>query len=82
MSCGAGCRRGSDLALLWLRCRPAATAPIQPLAWEPPYAKGAALRKVVTRGLLGMEEWRWEQREDIAQRAQNLAKEDEYVLGI
>ena len=25
-----------DLALLWLWCRPAAIAPIQPLAWEPP----------------------------------------------
>ena len=24
LSCGVGCRRGSDLALLW--CRPAATA--------------------------------------------------------
>ena len=42
MSCGAGCRRGSDPALLWLWCRPAATAPIGPLAWEPPYAAGAA----------------------------------------
>ena len=30
----------SDLALLW--CRPVATAPIRPLAWEPPYAVGAA----------------------------------------
>ena len=29
--------------LLWLWCRPAATPPIQPLGWEPPYAKGAAL---------------------------------------
>ena len=28
---------------LW--CRPAATAPIGPLAWEPPYAKGTALEK-------------------------------------
>ena len=27
-----------DLALLWLWCRPAATALIGPLAWEPPYA--------------------------------------------
>ena len=27
---------------LWYR--PAATAPIQPLAWEPPYAMGAALK--------------------------------------
>ena len=37
MSCGVGCRRGSDLALLWLWGRPAAAAPIQPLAWELPY---------------------------------------------
>ena len=29
-----------DLALLWLWCRLAATAPIQPLAWELPYATG------------------------------------------
>ena len=42
MSCGVGCRRGSDPALLWLRRRPVATAPIRPLAWEPPYAAGAA----------------------------------------
>ena len=28
------CRRGLDLALLWLWCRPAAIAPIGPLAWE------------------------------------------------
>jgi len=31
-----------DPALLWLWCRPVATAPIRPLAWEPPYAVGAA----------------------------------------
>ena len=31
--------------LLWLWCRPAAVAPIRPLAWEPPYAMGAALKK-------------------------------------
>ena len=31
-----------DPVLLW--CRPAATAPIQPLAWEPPYALGVALK--------------------------------------
>ena len=34
-----------DPALLWLWYRPAATAPIQPLAWEPPYAMGSALKK-------------------------------------
>ena len=42
MSCGVGCRRGSDRVLLWLWCRPEATAPIRPLAWGPPYALGAA----------------------------------------
>ena len=42
MSCSVGHRCGSDPALLWLRCRPAAAAPTGPLAWEPPYAAGAA----------------------------------------
>ena len=40
MSCGVGCRRDSDLVLLSLCC-----ALIRPLAWEPPYAAGAALEK-------------------------------------
>ena len=44
MSCGVGCRPGSDPVLLWLWCRPEAIAPIGLLAWEPPYAAGAALR--------------------------------------
>ena len=34
-----------DLALLWLWCRLAATAPIGPLPWEPPYTTGAALKR-------------------------------------
>ena len=29
----------------WLWCRPAATAPIRSLAWEPPYATGVAIKK-------------------------------------
>ena len=45
MSCGVGGRCGSDLTLLRLWRRLAATAPIRPLAWEPPYAIGAALEK-------------------------------------
>ena len=45
MSCGVGHICGSDLALLWLWCRPAATALIRALAWEPPYAEEAALEK-------------------------------------
>ena len=44
MSCGVGRRRGLDLVLLWLWYRLVATAPIQPLAWEPPYAADAALK--------------------------------------
>ena len=31
--------------LLWLWYRLAAVAPIQPLAWEPPYAMGTALKR-------------------------------------
>ena len=32
--CGVGHKHGSDPALLWLWCRPAAVAPIRLLAWE------------------------------------------------
>ena len=34
-----------DPALLWLWCRPAAIALTGSLAWEPPYAVGAALKR-------------------------------------
>ena len=44
MSCGIGHRRGSDSELLCLWLWLAAVAPIRPLAWEPPYAVGMALR--------------------------------------
>ena len=49
MSCGVGRRRGSDPVLLWLWCRLAATVPIRPLGWEPPYAMRAAPEKTKTR---------------------------------
>ena len=39
-----GCRHGLDPVLLWLWCRLASTAGIQPLAWEPPYAVSTALK--------------------------------------
>ena len=45
MSWGVGCRLGSDLALLWLWRRLAATDWIRPLAWESPCAAGMALEK-------------------------------------
>ena len=44
MSC-VGCTQDSDPALLWLWCKPATVAPIQPLAWELAYAASAALKK-------------------------------------
>ena len=40
-----GHRCGWDLVLLWLWCRPAAVAPVGPLAWEPPYVVGVALKE-------------------------------------
>ena len=38
-------RQLSAPVLLWLWCRSAAVAPIQPLAWELPYAMGIALKR-------------------------------------
>ena len=43
--CSVGHRCGSDPALLWLWYRLAAAALIRPLAWELPYATGAALKR-------------------------------------
>ena len=45
--CELWCRLQTPLGpiLLWLWHRPAATAPIRPLAWEPPYAAGVALKR-------------------------------------
>ena len=47
MSCGVVHRCSSDPSLLWLWCRPAAAAPIRPLAWELPYALSVALEEKV-----------------------------------
>ena len=38
-----------DPALLWLWCRLTVAAPIGPLAWELPYARGAALKSKKTQ---------------------------------
>ena len=45
VSCGVGHRHSSDPILLLLWCRQAAAAPIQPLAWELPYAANLALKR-------------------------------------
>ena len=44
MNCGVGHRCSSDLGFLRPWHRPAATAPIRPIAWEPPFAMGVALK--------------------------------------
>ena len=44
MSCGVGCRCGSDLALLCLWPKLAAVAPIRSLVWGP-YATGVTLKE-------------------------------------
>ena len=54
MRCGVGRRHVSHPKLLWLGCRPAATAPHQPLAWELPYAVGAALKRQETNKAVTM----------------------------
>ena len=53
MSYSVGCRCSSDLTLLWLWCRLAAVAPVRPLAWEPPYAAGAALKRQKKKSPVG-----------------------------
>ena len=45
MNCVVGPRHVSDLVFLWLWHRPAATGPIGPLAWEPPYDTDVALER-------------------------------------
>ena len=50
MSCGAGRRCSLDLALLWLWHRPAATAPIRPLACERPCDKKTKDKKKKKKG--------------------------------
>ena len=52
MSCGVGCRSGSDPELLWLQCRLAGAALIRLPAWEPPYAMHAALKREKKNTLL------------------------------
>ena len=44
LTCGVGCRCGSDPTLLRLWHMLVATVPIQPVPWELPYAMCAALR--------------------------------------
>ena len=55
MRCGVSRRSDLDPELLWLWCRLEATVPIQPLAWEPPYAVVSPQHAAPHRGGLGGE---------------------------
>ena len=50
MSCGVDQSHGSNPALLWLWRMLVAVAPIQPLAWEPPYATTMVLKSKKKKG--------------------------------
>ena len=75
MSCGVGRRRGSDLALLWLWCRLAATAPTGPLACEPPYALAVALKKTKKQKTKNLN-----QRSEKMQRESKTVKQDKIII--
>ena len=57
-----------DLALPWLWCRLAATAPIRPLAWGPPCATGAAQEMA--------------KRQKRKEKKRNTWKEGEFPMGL
>ena len=46
-----------DPELLWLWCRLAVAALIQHLAWDLPYATGAALKKKAKKGVSVVAQW-------------------------
>ena len=77
MSCGVGCRRSSDPALLWLWCRPAAVALIRPLAWEPPYAVDVALKTQKDQKKKKKKKKRKKERKKEKQKAANCAEKHE-----
>ena len=49
VSCGVDCRHSLDPELLWLWYRPAAVAPIRPLAWELLVATKCSPKKTKTK---------------------------------
>ena len=81
VSCGVVRRLGSDLALLWLWYRPAAVAPIRPLAWEPPYASRVALKRQKTKKKKKKKEWAPSAGAGTAPRAKSSALPCEELMG-
>ena len=77
-SCGVGCRFGLDPTLLWLWCRPAAAALIQPQAWELPYAVDLALRRKKKPKTMLLLLWVWMEHEEFG--TSQVFTEMQYVL--
>ena len=75
MSCDVGHRLSSGPVLLWLGYRPAAIAPIPPLAWEPPYATGAPLKRKRKKG---KREGRKEGREERINKEKERKRKESY----
>ena len=61
--------------MLWLWHRPIATAPITPLAWEPPYAVDAALKNKI-RPFAAT----WMELETLTLSEVNQKEEDKYYM--
>ena len=75
MSCAVGRRCSLDLALLRLWCKLAAVAPIRPLAWEPPYATGEALKGQKTPPPKGTHAFKLPRVSEIIQRLKKKKKD-------
>jgi len=73
VSCGVGCRRGSDPTLRWLWLRLGATAPIRPLAREPPYAAGTALEMAKRQKTNKRKEWASKLQAEVLLELQHLS---------
>ena len=66
--------------LLWLWRRSAATVPIRPLAWEPPYVSSAALEKTKRQKKKKKEEL--EGHVSITESKENVCRERRFQEGV
>ena len=74
MNCDVGQRRGLDHTLLWLWHRLAVAALIRLLAWELPYAQGAALKSKNRSSRRGSAEMNLTRNDEVAGSIPGLAQ--------
>ena len=86
MSCGIVQRLVSDPALLRLWCRLPAISLIRPLAWEPPYAMGVALKRQKTKKIKKKKKKRREEKREGKERkgkkGEKKRKEKKLLWGV